>query len=140
MCELEKKYLFQHTPCQFSDMKRLALSLGIVHVELIVIHPFREGNGRAARLLTDLMAMQADMPPLNYQAIDQLEHPEGFQQYIEAIHADLMEIIHLYKIFLLLCCGIPFSSKSIYFFSFSTRDLNLTTFRGVSNFNALNAP
>lgn len=54
--------------------------------ELIVIHPFREGNGRAARLLADLMVFQADLPPLNFTAIDQTENAEGFNQYIFAIH------------------------------------------------------
>ncbi|MDF3054267.1 MAG: vbhT [Gammaproteobacteria bacterium] len=55
----------------------------------ILIHPFREGNGRVARLLADLMATQANMPPLNYSAIGLLEKPDGFEQYIKAIHAGL---------------------------------------------------
>lgn len=38
------------------------------HVELILIHPFREGNGRLARLLADVMAVQAGQDPLDYSA------------------------------------------------------------------------
>lgn len=30
-----------------------------VHAELLLIHPFREGNGRLARWIADLMAIQA---------------------------------------------------------------------------------
>src|SRR3990167_10704570 len=51
MSDLEKNYLKKYTPCHFSDAE-LAYALGVVHVELIIIHPFREGNGRAARLLS----------------------------------------------------------------------------------------
>jgi cell filamentation protein len=59
----------------------------VVHVELILIHPFREGNGRAARLLADLMALEAKRPSLNYSLIDQTENKQGFEKYILAIHA-----------------------------------------------------
>ncbi len=87
MAALEQDYLKKYTPCNFSDSAQLTHALGVVHVELILIHPFREGNGRTARLLSDLMAMQANMPPLNYLAIDQVQNPKGFDQYIAAIHA-----------------------------------------------------
>jgi len=41
-------------------------ALAIVHVELLLIHPFREGNGRLSRLLAMLMALQAGLPPLDF--------------------------------------------------------------------------
>jgi cell filamentation protein len=63
--------------------------LGVIHVELIVIHPFREGNGRTARLLADLMAMQANQPSLNFSSIDQTENKKGFEEYIISIHAGM---------------------------------------------------
>jgi len=87
MKEFEKKYLAVHTPCHYSDLNELALALGTVHIELILIHPFREGNGRTARLLADFMAMQANRPSLNFAAIDKTENEKGFEQYILAIHA-----------------------------------------------------
>jgi len=87
MRNFEEKYLAKYTPCHFTNLTELSNALGIVHVELIVIHPFREGNGRTARLLSDLMVMQANKPPLNFMSIDQTQNEKGFKQYIQAIHA-----------------------------------------------------
>lgn len=103
MMELERDYLTKYTPCHFTDIGGLAYALGVVHVELILIHPFREGNGRTARLLADLMAVQANRPPLNYTSIDQIENPKGFKKYIEAIHAGVeMDYEPIRNIFLTL--------------------------------------
>lgn len=89
MMALERDFLAKYTPCSFSNIDQLARALGEVHLELILIHPFREGNGRTARLLADLMTMQSNRPSLNYAAIDQTKNPEGFNDYIMAIHAGL---------------------------------------------------
>lgn len=88
MQEFERKWLTKYTPCHFSG-DELTQALAIVHVELILIHPFREGNGRTARLLADLMAMQAKKPPLNFNLIDQTQEKNCFAHYIEAIHTGL---------------------------------------------------
>jgi cell filamentation protein, protein adenylyltransferase len=87
MAKLECDFLDKYTPCNYSNIDELANALGVVHVELILIHPFREGNGRTARLLADVMAMQAKKPSLNYLSIDQTKNPQGFDNYILAIHA-----------------------------------------------------
>jgi len=84
---LETKYLKQYTPCNLDQPEQLAYALGIVHVEFILIHPFREGNGRIARLLADLMVMQAGRPSLDFTSIEQIAHEPGFKNYILAIHA-----------------------------------------------------
>lgn len=89
MNEFERKYLSQYTPCHIINIDDLAYALSVVHVEFILIHPFREGNGRVARLIADLMAMQARKPPINYAAIDQTQNPENFSEYILSIHAGL---------------------------------------------------
>ena len=87
MSKFEVDLLSKYTPCRYKKTDELAYALGVVHVEFILIHPFREGNGRVARLLADLMSTQANKPPLNYAAIDQIENKKGFHQYILAIHA-----------------------------------------------------
>ena len=54
-------------------------------MELVLIHPFREGNGRVARLLAVFMGLQADLPPLFF---DRLSVPKR-QQYFAAVRAGL---------------------------------------------------
>jgi cell filamentation protein len=56
-----------------------------VHAELILIHPFREGNGRCSRLLSVLMGLQAGLPALDFGGIRGVEK----RRYIAAIHASL---------------------------------------------------
>jgi len=60
----------------------LVEALGVCHIEFIIIHPFREGNGRLARLLATIMALQADKPPLDFEIIN-----SDKERYIKAIHA-----------------------------------------------------
>lgn len=86
MSNLETDYLQKYTPCRGYDAQTLASALGIVHVELIIIHPFREGNGRVARLLANLMALQAGKDLLDYSPIDRTKNAVGYEKYIEAIH------------------------------------------------------
>lgn len=63
--ELETLACF--TPCRFDSPDDLLHSLAVVHAELLLIHPFREGNGRLARWVADLMAAQAGVPMPSYQ-------------------------------------------------------------------------
>lgn len=63
--EFEARYLHAHTPCQQMEHPQLVRAIAQCHVELILIHPFREGNGRLSRLLADVMAVQAGMEPLD---------------------------------------------------------------------------
>jgi cell filamentation protein len=36
---------------------------------LVLIHPFREGNGRVARMLATLMSLQAGLPALDFGGV-----------------------------------------------------------------------
>ena len=85
MQTFETKFLSKYTPCTFLSDKELSYALGVVHVEFILIHLFREGNGRVARLLANLMALQAGRSPLNYTPIDRTINPKGYDNYITAI-------------------------------------------------------
>lgn len=85
MMELGRDALRRYTPCIGMDDARLALALAEVHAELILIHPFREGNGRLARLLALLMALQAGLPPLDFTPMA----GRGKRAYIASIHAAL---------------------------------------------------
>lgn len=79
--EFDSKYLTQLTPCSKMSEQQLIEAIAITHVEIILIHPFREGNGRLARLLADVMAVQAGFKTLNYQSWECNK-----AQYISAIH------------------------------------------------------
>lgn len=83
MMELERQALQRHTPCRFANHDEIASALAIVHAELILIHPFREGNGRCARVLALLMGLQAGLPPLDFGGLS----GRGKRNYIAAIHA-----------------------------------------------------
>ncbi len=85
MLELERGALRQYTPCGSSALEEQARALAVVHTELVLIHPFREGNGRCARLLAVLMGLQAGLPALDFGGIRGLEK----RRYIGAIHAGL---------------------------------------------------
>jgi cell filamentation protein len=85
MEEFSRGPLRQFTPCNSIVIQEQEEALAVVHAELILIHPFREGNGRCARVLSTLMALQADFPPLDFSGVRGKEK----QRYIAAIHAAL---------------------------------------------------
>ena len=80
----ERDCLARFTPCPDCDDAELAEAVAITHVEFILIHPFREGNGRLSRLLADVMVVQAGHEPLDYSAWD-ADKPV----YFGAIHAGM---------------------------------------------------
>lgn len=71
MTDFENEVLKKYTPCSFEAKEQVITALAIVHTELFLIHPFREGNGRVSRLLATLMALQAGLPPLDFSDFEQ---------------------------------------------------------------------
>ena len=69
MQQLEQGPLRLYTPCRIKSTEQQAAALAIVHAEFILIHPFRDGNGRCARLLAMLMGLQAGLPALDFGGI-----------------------------------------------------------------------
>jgi cell filamentation protein, protein adenylyltransferase len=78
MRQFEKDQLARLTPCRCEQVEDVIAALAEVHVELVLIHPFREGNGRIARLLSVLMGLQAGLPPLDFTVIDGIKRDEYF--------------------------------------------------------------
>jgi len=74
----EKSLLKEYTPCQYKSEEEIAYAIAAVHAELVLIHPFREGNGRVARILSILMALQAGLPPLDFGGIKGKRKEEYF--------------------------------------------------------------
>lgn len=68
--------------------------------EFILIHPFREGNGRISRLLLDVMAAKAGAQPLDYSLWDRHKDfyfkaiqagRDGDYQYVAQLTRDVLE-------------------------------------------------
>ncbi len=85
MAEFEQGPLARHTPCRSAGLESLAAVLAEVHVELVLIHPFREGNGRVARILAVLMGLQAGLPALYFDKLSGQKRLE----YFAAVRAGL---------------------------------------------------
>ncbi len=91
--KFEQEYLYRYTPCSNYDDRQLVEAVAIVHVELILIHPFRDGNGRISRLLTDVMMAQAGYLTLDYSCWDQNkgDYFAAIRQGLEMNYAPMME-------------------------------------------------
>ena len=85
MAELESGPLRKFTPCRSGSDELVVKALATVHTELMLIHPFREGNGRAGRLLAILMGLQAKLPHLDFSGIKGKKR----EQYFAAVRAGL---------------------------------------------------
>ena len=87
--------LNRFTPSHRLSDEALSEALAVTHVELILIHPFREGNGRLARLLCDVMAVQADRDLLDYTEWDRDKERyfAAIQQGLARTYAPMIELI-----------------------------------------------
>jgi cell filamentation protein len=85
MSQFERDVLGRCTPCTFPGRADVVRAMAETHAELVLIHPFRDGNGRLARLLSTLMALQAGLPLLDFTLIA----GKSKKQYIAAIQAGL---------------------------------------------------
>lgn len=82
----EQEYLGQFSDLPRMDDDKVVEFLAQSHVEFILIHPFREGNGRMSRLLLDLMAVKAGFQPLDYQL-----WADNKDYYFKSIQAGVMD-------------------------------------------------
>ena len=84
MNTFEKKFLSVYMPCRAMEDEALIDAMAKVHIEFILIHPFREGNGRLSRVLANIMALQADQPMLDFSVME-----NNKAQYFSAIQDGL---------------------------------------------------
>lgn len=82
MDEFEKKFL-NPLPDKYASDEELIRDIARVHAELLYIHPFREGNGRTARVLANLMAAKHGHHFLQINKIKE----NYFENYIKAVQA-----------------------------------------------------
>ena len=65
----------------YKSKEELIRDIAIVHAELLFIHPFREGNGRTARILANLMARKQGYGSLLFDKVGEHE----FEIYVSAV-------------------------------------------------------
>jgi cell filamentation protein len=82
VAQFEQDYLSKFNDLEDYSEKELVQFLAASHVEFILIHPFREGNGRISRLLMDVMATQAGNGPLDYSLME--KHKDYYFKSIQA--------------------------------------------------------
>ena len=73
--------VLKNLPDKYTSREELIKSIAIVHGELLFIHPFREGNGRTARMLANLMARKQGYDALLFEKINK----ENFDSYVKAV-------------------------------------------------------
>lgn len=79
MHDFERTVLERYQAITLGDDAEFCSAVGHIQGEFLAIHPFREGNARTIKLISDLLALQTDRPILRY---DMSEH--GRQEYIDA--------------------------------------------------------
>lgn len=90
MAGFEEAVLNRNTPCRFDDLNDVVRALAEVHVELVLIHPFRDGNGRIARVLAILMALQAGLPVLQFRSMTGGRREDYFAAVQAGINGDFL--------------------------------------------------
>jgi cell filamentation protein len=84
MDAFEADTLRRNTPCRPGTVLEVAHRIAEVHAEFLLIHPFRDGNGRLARWLADLMAMQAGLPAPEY-TFEGRKQKQSRDRYLAAV-------------------------------------------------------
>lgn len=92
MQSLEEEILI-HLPDHYPRKEPLIKDIALVHGELLFIHPFREGNGRTARLLANLMARKQGYEGLHFDKIKFQEYVIAVQQVSEKNYLPMERII-----------------------------------------------
>ena len=68
-----------------------------MHAELLFIHPFREGNGRTARLLADLIAIKFDFDKFSFENITDKEMSTYIKAVQSAAEKNYQPMIELFR-------------------------------------------
>lgn len=86
MQEFEREVLVMYPAASLVSDEEFCNALGHIQGEFLAIHPFREGNARTIKLVTNLLAVQTGRLPLAYDSSD-----EGRDRYIDAAKAAMLK-------------------------------------------------
>src|ERR1035437_8105782 len=73
--------ILSNLPNEYQSKNELIRDIAKVHGELLFIHPFREGNGRTARILANLMCSKQGYESLHFELITESK----FDEYVSAV-------------------------------------------------------
>lgn len=91
---LESEILLK-LPNKYENKLDLIKDIAKVHGELLFIHPFREGNGRTARLLANLMARKQGFTVLNFDKIQFDDYVIAVQKVSEKDYSFMEKLIEI---------------------------------------------
>lgn len=86
MEDFEMDVLKKYPASSLMDDGTFCRALGHIQGEFLAIHPFREGNARTIKLMTNLLAVQTKRLPLKYDASG-----KGQSRYIAAAKAAMLK-------------------------------------------------
>jgi len=89
MMEQLQRDVLSRTPFYSSDRNKLCRFVAEVMNEILAIHPFREGNGRLARIAGSLLFLQNDFPPLA-----EWDREQDESDYIDACEEGRVNLNH----------------------------------------------
>lgn len=86
--------ILSQLPDIYPDKEELIHDVAVVHGELLFIHPFREGNGRTARILANLMVRKQGYEGLRFEKINFREYVIAVQHVSEKNYKPMERIIN----------------------------------------------
>jgi len=91
----EKQYLSRSGELKNLTRPELVSYLAECHVEFILIHPFREANGRLSRLLFDMLSVLAGKGVLDYSLWDEhkLFYFKAIQAGVSGNYRPMMQLV-----------------------------------------------
>ena len=91
--QLFEKEILDKLPDFYENKSLLIKDVAKVHGEFLFIHPFREGNGRTARILANLMVRKQGYEGLRFEKINFREYIIAVQQVCEKNYLPMERII-----------------------------------------------
>lgn len=92
----ERQFLSRSGELKSLARPELVRYLAECHVEFILIHPFREGNGRLSRLLCDVLAVLAGKGLLDYSLWDEQKafYFRAIQAGVSVNYSPMMQLVN----------------------------------------------
>lgn len=91
--QLFEDEILSRLPHQYTGKQKLIKDVARVHGEFLFIHPFREGNGRTARILANLMVRKQGYEGLRFDKINFREYVIAVQHVSEKNYVPMERII-----------------------------------------------